>query len=146
MQGKAYTADTALSCLEEECSVIQLPIPYFGMIKIGREGIISKDLLAQQILRPLRFDESPDSVHVANHVFSFGSGAIPHPNSYATHSLPALDRQQVPSEVEAQVVVASEDDSVRRQQALHPSLTAGVNDWAFQGVDAAFFDSLMRGT
>ena len=144
-QGEVYTADTALSSLEEECSVLQLPIPYFGIIKIGREGIISKDLPTEQTSSPLGFDESPDSVHVANHVFSFGSGPIPHQNSDATH-LPILDRWQVQSQVEAQLAIAPEVDSVRQQQILHPNLTAGVNDWAFQGVDAAFFDSLMRNT
>jgi hypothetical protein len=31
------------------------------------------------------------------------------------------------------------------QQYECPPLTAGVEDWAFQGVDMAFFDNLMRG-
>ncbi|KAH7121430.1 C6 zinc finger domain-containing protein [Dactylonectria macrodidyma] len=33
-----------------------------------------------------------------------------------------------------------------QQQYLYPGLTAGVDDWAFQGVDMSFFDSLMRGS
>jgi hypothetical protein len=33
-----------------------------------------------------------------------------------------------------------------QQQDMYPDLTAGMNDWIFQGVDTAFFDSLMRGT
>ncbi len=32
-----------------------------------------------------------------------------------------------------------------QQQYEHPLLIAGVDDWAFQGVDTAFFDSLIRG-
>lgn len=32
------------------------------------------------------------------------------------------------------------------QQGDLPSLTAGLDDWAFQGVDTAFFDSLLRST
>ncbi|KAL7922337.1 hypothetical protein ACQKWADRAFT_320872 [Trichoderma austrokoningii] len=36
------------------------------------------------------------------------------------------------------------EDTVR-QNMTYPGLTADVNDWAFQGVDMAFFDSLMRG-
>lgn len=31
------------------------------------------------------------------------------------------------------------------QQQYHPRLTAGLDDWAFQGVDMALFDSLMKG-
>ncbi|KAL9473849.1 hypothetical protein ACSS6W_008229 [Trichoderma asperelloides] len=37
------------------------------------------------------------------------------------------------------------EDTVR-QNMTYPGLTADINDWAFQGVDMAFFDSLMRGT
>lgn len=37
------------------------------------------------------------------------------------------------------------EDTVR-QNMTFPGLTADINDWAFQGVDMAFFDSLMRGT
>ena len=145
VQQELYNAHTTLSCLEQECSVLQLPIPYFGIIKIGREGIISKDWPPQQASQQLGFDESPDSVHVANHVFAFGSGSIPHQNSDAT-ILPLPDSQTLPSQMEAQLAIAPEDNGVRNQQVLHPSLTAGVNDWAFQGVDAAFFDNLMRGS
>ena len=36
------------------------------------------------------------------------------------------------------------EDTVR-QNMTYPGLTADINDWAFQGVDTAFFDSLMRG-
>ena len=31
------------------------------------------------------------------------------------------------------------------QQYEYPIHTAGIEDWAFQGVDTAFFNSLMRG-
>jgi hypothetical protein len=37
------------------------------------------------------------------------------------------------------------EDTVR-QNMTFPGLTADINDWAFQGVDMAFFDNLMRGT
>lgn len=37
------------------------------------------------------------------------------------------------------------EDTVR-QNMTYPGMTADINDWAFQGVDMAFFDSLMRGT
>jgi hypothetical protein len=37
------------------------------------------------------------------------------------------------------------DVTFLQQQYEYPLLTAGVDDWAFQGVDMAFFDSLMRG-
>ena len=37
------------------------------------------------------------------------------------------------------------EDTVR-QNLTYPALTADINDWTFQGVDMAFFDSLMKGT
>ena len=35
-------------------------------------------------------------------------------------------------------------DTISNTPQHYPGLTAGTNDWAFQGVDAAFFDSLIR--
>ena len=29
-------------------------------------------------------------------------------------------------------------------QYQYPSLTAGIEDWTFQGIDMTFFDNLMR--
>jgi hypothetical protein len=41
---------------------------------------------------------------------------------------------------------SSHDDNITLQpQMALPPIAAGVDDWAFQGVDMAFFDSLMRG-
>ncbi|KAL5360634.1 hypothetical protein BJX96DRAFT_175485 [Aspergillus floccosus] len=40
---------------------------------------------------------------------------------------------------------SSTDNFTLQQPVALPSFAAGVNDWAFQGVDMAFFDSLMRG-
>lgn len=37
------------------------------------------------------------------------------------------------------------DDLQQGQESWFPSISARVEDWAFQGVDAAFFDSIMRG-
>jgi hypothetical protein len=145
VRGEVHNANTALSSLEEEYSVLQLPIPYFGIIKIGREGIISRDFSTLQTSRPLARNDIPDSVHAANHVFSSGLGPIPHQNSIANHLHSTLDKQQMQTQEDAQLVMAVNDNSDRLLQALNPDLTADITDWAFQGVDATFFDSLMRG-
>jgi hypothetical protein len=146
MQGEIHTSHTALSFIEQECSVLQLPIPYFGIIRIGREGIVSRDWPTQQASGPTNLHESPDAIEIVNHVFSFGSGQNPTQSFHAASLQLAPDKQPLPSELEGQTVVAPEDSYAQEQQMLHPSLTAGLDDWAFQGVDAAFFDSLMRGT
>jgi hypothetical protein len=38
-RGVGHTAHTTVSCLEEHSGELQLSIPYYGIIKIGREGI-----------------------------------------------------------------------------------------------------------
>nr|POE47337.1 dehydrocurvularin biosynthesis regulator [Quercus suber] len=38
-----------------------------------------------------------------------------------------------------------DDDDIILQHMDLPSITAGAEDWAFQEVDMAFFDSLLRG-
>jgi hypothetical protein len=143
MQGETHTSHTALSYLEQECSVLQLPIPYFGIIKIGREGIVSKDW---QALGPMSLHESSDAVDIVNHIFSFGSRQNPMQNSHPALLQLVPDKQPLPSELEGQIAIAPEDSDAQEQQMLYPSLTAGLDNWAFQGVDAAFFDSLMRST
>lgn len=45
---------------------------------------------------------------------------------------------QYPSDVNANKITAQSDPNLS-------AIAAEVNDWAFQGVDMAFFDSLMRG-
>jgi hypothetical protein len=37
------------------------------------------------------------------------------------------------------------DDTALQSHLDFPAIVAGVNDWAFQGADGAFFDSLLRG-
>ena len=41
---------------------------------------------------------------------------------------------------------SGQDDITLQPQMGLPCITAGADDWALQGVDMAFFDSLMRGT
>jgi hypothetical protein len=123
MQGELHTSHTTLSYLEQECSALRLAIPYFGVVKIAREGSISRGWPTEQASGSLASHGASDSTHTANHVFSF-----------------------VPSHLERPMAIAPQDGDTREKQTPHPSLTAGLDDWAFQGVDAAFFDSLIRGT
>lgn len=41
---------------------------------------------------------------------------------------------------------SSHDNIALQPHVGLPPIAAGVDDWTFQGVDMAFFDSLMRGT
>jgi hypothetical protein len=135
---------------ENEGSVLSIYIPYFGILKISREGAISMESTTHPVppsrpnmslLQP-REDRLPES----NHNPLVGMGQMP---NHATAAFPGASPEDL--------VQVSEADSLQRaagmyslgpylpQQQLFPWPTAGVDDWAFQGVDAAFFDSLMRG-
>jgi hypothetical protein len=148
VQGEMHTSQSALSYLEQECSVLQLPIPYFGIIQIAGKGIISRGWPTQQTSGTIGVHDSPlpTSTDMVNHVFSFGARPNPAQHCHAASLLLMPDSQPLQPQQEGQVFIAPEDSNAYKQQMLHPSLTAGLDDWAFQGVDAAFFDSLMRGT
>jgi hypothetical protein len=147
-QGMDYSAHTTLTCLEKHCGELRLCIPYFGIIKIGREGITKDVSTCPPRLQGLPTD-IPDSVHVANHIFSTtGFGEALHQNAQPEYFLPVPDAQTVQgSQVQMPLVVSDDPESEFQQQHWrYPALAASVNDWPYQGVDAAFFDSVMRGT
>lgn len=143
--GMGHSIHNTVRSLEEHCGELQLSIPYFGIIKIGREGIKKNSPTEPNPSQSLPTD-IPDSVHIANHLFSAaGFGEALHQNSQASSFLPMPDAQTVRGSQMALASVNAEDE-LPQQQLQYPGLAASVNDWAFQGVDAAFFDSLMRGT
>jgi hypothetical protein len=146
--GMDYSAHTTLCCLEEHCGELQLSIPYFGIIKIGREGITKDSSIGPSRLQTLPTD-IPDSVHVANHIFSTtGFGEALHEHAQPDYFLPVTDSHSVGgSQLQMPLAISDDPESDFQQRQLqYPALAASVNDWPYQGVDAAFFDSVMRGT
>jgi hypothetical protein len=145
-RGMDHSAQTTVYCLEEHCGELQLSIPYFGIIKIGREGITKDRTTSQNSIQHPPTD-IPDSVHVANHLFSAaGFGEALHQNPQDHHSLLPVLAAQPAQESQIALHNVNVDDQLQQRQSQYPGLAASMNDWAFQGVDAAFFDSLMRGT
>jgi hypothetical protein len=137
-QGIVSSAHGTVSCLEYHCGDLRLSIPYFGIINIGREGVTMDKPIGLDGSQHVRTD-IPECVHAANHFLStVGFGDAMHQNPQATPYLPAPDVQTVPSGAKA-------TDDVDHRQLQYPSMAASLDDWAFQGVDAAFFDSLIRG-
>jgi hypothetical protein len=143
-RGMDMTADCTVSCLEENCGDLQLHIPYFGIIKIGREGITRNRPTESATVQPLPTNP-PDSIYVANHLIStmgFKEALQHEPQPW--HFQPGPVTQSMRGQIPPAGVNAGSVFQEPRTQS--PTLMASVNDWAFQGVDAAFFDSLMRGT
>ncbi|KAJ4256055.1 hypothetical protein NW762_009129 [Fusarium torreyae] len=136
---------------------LRLEIPYFGTIKIGSEGVISMgahpsltsprlvtgEETSTAMTRPSQqgrvdteatcraedggatFDEPTSSINqVLGDVLSSGL-ELPFSQQFAP---------EFPTTI----------DDTLQQQYLYPGLTAGADDWAFQGVDMAFFDNLTK--
>ncbi|KAF7555320.1 hypothetical protein G7046_g6584 [Stylonectria norvegica] len=154
---------------------LRLGIPYFGTIRIDREGIISLEApLRTKPLASVQQKQVPTGKAVslssfpvsepnnaANHAnLNFGAGSpVPDQSLDGTSSNIAKQPQQTASKqdpvaqlhgIQAQTSFApqfpSEINDTLQQEYLYPGLTAGADDWAFQGVDMAFFDNLMRGS
>ncbi|KAK0727822.1 hypothetical protein B0T26DRAFT_639666 [Lasiosphaeria miniovina] len=146
---------------DEDDHVLRMIIPYFGIIKIAKEGVISKESPRKtqpsaqampQSLRAHSNSAAPNSMGVPG----LGDGCLPpiscdKPAAGINLESPA----QPDSQLQAQAPLVNEfqfapqfptgiNDALQ-EQYQYPGLTAPVNDWALQGVDMAFFDSLMRG-
>jgi hypothetical protein len=155
---------------DDEPGVLRMCIPYFGVIRIAREGGISKEpptiSLAKPVL-PLGFlgvgdGDSIPSSSISNNASDDApcntdycpvqmQGVINMSKLSAQHQQPPESQQNVlhghahhdfgpspgynPNLIEPPL----------QQQYPFPGLAASADDWAFQGVDMAFFDSLMKG-
>ncbi|KAK7985855.1 hypothetical protein PG988_003477 [Apiospora saccharicola] len=125
--------------------VVRVTIPYFGVVQIAREGSISKETPEQQssgtrnswqagrlattgiAVATLMADALPP-VPLSPSAMRFGQFSDP---MSTDPSLP-LDTMDYPMQF---------DDRVPNNLGL----AAGGEEWAFQGIDMAFFDSLLSG-
>lgn len=144
-RGVGHSAHNTVRSLEKHCGELQLSIPYFGIIKIGRQGVTKEGSTEPNPLHSTSTD-IPISVHAANHIFSaVGFGEMfnqdPQPDAYLP--VPDMEPVRVPA---TGLTTDHAEDRLHQQQLQHPGLAASVNDWAFQGIDAAFFDSLIKGS
>lgn len=109
---------------EVDNSVVRMDIPCFGTVRIARSGVLSRELHAPVI----DMHDSTKSLEAATHALNFDDFAEndgSRTTAEASHS-------------SANGLNAQLDDF---QQQYHPRLTAGLDDWAFQGLDMAMFDS-----
>jgi hypothetical protein len=146
-----------------ECHAVHLQIPYLGTIKITQNGVISKlpkthpnarntnQSSAQPAFRHAPgstreqdsdyrsdFNDFSRTPHTEIALWDTGdSFQLQPPLEFANHVSHQIGAPNV-----------SQYSSTRGKPFLQgsqdPLLTAGTDDWAFQGVDMAFFDNLMR--
>ncbi|GIJ86401.1 hypothetical protein Asppvi_005289 [Aspergillus pseudoviridinutans] len=166
-EGRSYTtrsviadADEGQEGTEKKSDQLRLYIPYLGVIKIARQDPISCELPGPHQMNPVEFPQRESALAVPNDAFA----SVPHASSteeqqpishlHGTRqgspfqgALPASDRlnAQLHEQSILQDPSPTHDDITLQPHVGLPSITAGVNDWTFQGVDMAFFDSLMKG-
>lgn len=168
---------------QDDDVVVSVHIPYFGIIKIAREGMSkevpkpqattattngpaqsqvvdrssttsTETLYAEPQMRPSRLAGPSGIPNVeAMTPIDAGYGHIEAPSmmsdTYAktqaqlgTLSIPATGASDVATHFAPQLQNGLSDPLL--QHGEYPGLAAGGEDWAFQGVDLAFFESLMR--
>jgi hypothetical protein len=165
---------------QDDGSGIRVHIPYFGVIKIARNGL-SKEKVASIPAAGSSYQASPlkttntSTISDSNSTHGHHDGTVsfppsttdtrvsrinPSPSQVASFALAGL-HEIVPSPIDATPLganIAQVDPSHLATQGQlssnvppldyegYPELAACSDEWAFQGVDLAFFDSLMRNT
>jgi hypothetical protein len=115
-----------------------MQIPYFGTVRIARSGVLSKELHVP-VIDTLDSKKSPvDGLHAPGYI-DFTENDDSRTMAGAGYS--SVD--SVPAQSTSQHTSIISDDLLQQYQG--PGLTAGMDDWAFQGVDMALFDNLMKG-
>lgn len=129
----------------EHNPIVSVHIPYFGTIQISREGVNKEAPKPGPAFTPASGPaESPQRASLPgapvylqdNTAMGAGAGicaAAGYNNSNTKFGALATPDTDVADLYDSQIF----------QQEQYPGLVAGREDWAFQGVDAFFFESLM---
>lgn len=149
-KGSSYAARSVIGddrVQEGENGVeLRLQIPYLGIIKITREGPIFREpsQCHTSQFEPL---QTPPILSSNEGLKSLSN--TPTMEGQSLHQLHNMSQSPPNSEYEQSMQQFSDfnHDIVSPHTLTELVPMAGdVDDWAFQGVDMAFFDSLMRGT
>ncbi|KAI1499287.1 hypothetical protein F5X99DRAFT_390403 [Biscogniauxia marginata] len=145
----------------DEKHTLCMQIPYFGLIKITHEGTISRgpppEVPPQQCQLSIAgsfYSPSTDGDTTMTTCTSNTDITSPiqtnrtiHPGLSSLHRAPDTPRQEgnMDNGFSQHLPEFSAANEFLGNQYPCPGLTASADDWAFQGVDLAFFDNLMRG-
>jgi hypothetical protein len=114
--------------------VLRIPIPHFGIIKIEQGGISKMSFGA-----PGGAEEPASHPSASNNLGGY-SGALV--SMYGESSI--LDEQS--QNAQAQTLGGLSNNAERDTQVFDEGMMLNEEDWGLQGVDMAFFESLMRGS
>ncbi|KAK7733909.1 hypothetical protein SLS53_008059 [Cytospora paraplurivora] len=151
---------------EKKSEELRLHIPYLGVIRIARQGPISRE--------PWLGANQSSQAEYAPALATFGNvPSLPHASPTTEQQPPDVDRLDgkaqnspvswhLPASGRPNIILkdavydeqsmlqypdsGKDDEFTFQSHEDLPSVAAGIDDWTLQGVDMAFFDSLMRGT
>lgn len=148
---------------EDNHSTLLINVPYVGTIRIAHEGASSMATTDMQSKGKQEFGTpitvgGIGAVRIASSVFTTDTptSSIIDPISHDARTsdtnstftwesqLPTTRIEEFHNNLDSSNLPMGND--CFQQQNLYPGLTAGVSEWAFQGVDTAFFDTLMQGS
>ncbi|EAW17321.1 uncharacterized protein NFIA_072350 [Aspergillus fischeri NRRL 181] len=165
--GRSYTTRSVIKDDDEgqegtgkKNDELRLHIPYLGVVKIALQDPIFCEVYEPHRITPVEFSQTGPTLAVSNDALT----SLPHsssteeqqPLNHLHDTAQGSPFQGTPpasdwlnAQLHEQPILhdssPSQDDITLQPHAGLPAITAGVNDWTFQGVDMAFFDSLMRG-
>ncbi|TPX09898.1 uncharacterized protein E0L32_008920 [Thyridium curvatum] len=140
--GGVYSTSPAVK--GEDCGTVSndgaitWAVPYFGLIRIAKEGVSRPRAEVDEVRGATgqQAAKQPSGLAVGNTLLG----------GWQLGATAASTEMVAPNGAEE---VVPEDlgpyETSGAQQTLMPGLTAEAEDWAFQGVDMAFFDRLMGG-
>ncbi|KAF2099282.1 hypothetical protein NA57DRAFT_37775 [Rhizodiscina lignyota] len=135
----------------EEGEELRLRIPYLGVVKITRQAPISRESpQGNATSRPYQPSQAellpPIDEQPLSHLNDMAEGSTISGNMLASERSNAQLQASLYEQSMLQYPSSNHDNIVLQPPVGPPPVAAGVDDWVFQGVDMAFFDSLMRGT
>lgn len=140
-----------LQSSENGNGIVRVQIPYFGIVRIERQGILSRETTTEkspqnncQPYAPVFGAHNPEISEAAECEFSFGRcDGNTFSRTMMEGNYNSIDNT---GRLSTQLASAFQETLPKTLQQCFqiPGLAARVDDWAFQGVDTAFFDNIMR--
>lgn len=130
---------------QHDDAVVTVNIPYFGILKIATDRI-SKESPRPQAPPTTAADRASTDIQTTRRAEQPRPGPSAMPGIEVSNPADAFIADSSTNDIPSHATPQSQDgffDSLL-QQDESPALTARAEDWAFQGVDMAFFESLMR--
>ncbi|KAF2668135.1 putative Zn(II)2Cys6 transcription factor [Microthyrium microscopicum] len=141
---RTQSLQEASANLEDDQKVLIINVPYIGALRIAREGITTLESVETE-------QEHAESVTIGG----IGSIHIKNPRDDNRQPINALSEAVIEASTTMAAPRAQEDlshvaeaeleDFFVQPDPIFPDAAASMDNWVFQGLDTAFFDTLMNG-